>query len=457
MQSYQEFIKRKSQLTEDAGFEPLYMPDFLFDFQKYLFEWALKKGRAAIFSDTGTGKTPMQLTFAQNVVMKTNKPVIILTPLAVSYQTVKEGEKFGIDCKVSREGKIEAPIIVTNYERLHYFNPDDYAGVVLDESSAIKAFDGKRRKQIIRFMSKIQYRLLCSATPAPNDWPEIGTASESLGDLTQSQMIDQFFKSSDNMRHSLFKEGDFWNRAKYFFRAHSEIPFWKWVSSWARAMRLPADLGFDNGAFILPPLKIRQHMVRCHDLLSGELFPKVATTLKEQREERKLTLQKRCEATAELVMKHDCSVVWCQYNPEGELLAKMIPDSVEVAGRHSDEEKENRLIAFSKGEIPRLVTKPKVAAWGMNWQHCGHHTFFPSHSFEQYYQAVRRSHRFGRTESVNVDIITTEGEAGVTANLKKKQDKCDKMFAALVYYMGQGMHIKIEDNHKKEMEVAEWL
>lgn len=456
--SYADFIARKSQIGANNGFEPLWMPDWLFDFQAdSLTGWAIRKGRAGILADCGLGKTPMQLVWAENVVRKTNRPVLILTPLAVSPQTVREAEKFGIDCQQSRDGKVKPNITVTNYERLHYFDPDDFAAVVLDEASCIKAFDGKRRKQVTRFLSKMQYRLLCTATAAPNDFIELGTLSEALGVMTQSDMLGTFFRSSDNMRHSLFKEGDFWNRAKWFFRAHSELPFWRWVCSWARAVRKPSDLGFDDDRFQLPPLDIRQHTLPTTHRFPGELFPRIARTLREQRIERKQTMLERCQKVADLVNHNDQAIVWCQYNQEGDMLAKMIPDAVQVAGCNSDEEKEERLSAFALNQIRVLVTKPKIASWGLNYQNCHCMTFFPSHSFEQFYQAIRRCWRFGQEHSVDVDIVTTEGEAGVTDNLKGKQVKADQMFEALVGEMNRSAAVKVEDKHHSSMEVPQWL
>jgi hypothetical protein len=399
----------------------------------------------------------MQLTWAENVARHTGKNVLILTPLAVGQQTVGEGEKFGIEVSQQREGDAKR-ITVTNYERLHYFNPDDFAACVCDESSAIKAFDGKRRKQVTRFMSKMQHRLLCTATAAPNDFIELGTASEALGVLGQSEMIGQFFKSADDQRHTLFKDGDFWNHAKWMFKPHAEIPFWRWVCSWSRAIRMPSDLGFSDERYILPELKINQHVVKCNRAFDGELFVRVATTLNDQRKERRLTMNERCEKVAELVNHNEPAVVWCQYNEEGDILEKMIPGSVQVAGKDTDDDKEARLTDFSKGNVRVMITKPKIGAWGLNWQHCSHQTFFPSHSYEQFYQAVRRSWRFGQQKSVRIDIVTTEGEAGVTANLKKKQDKADQMFTALVGEMNSIIQkTKTTDNHKKEIEVPSWL
>lgn len=459
LHGYDAFLESKSQIGGRSGFDPDFLPNFLIPFQRVLTEWAIRKGRAALIEDCGLGKTVQELVFAENVVRHTNRPVLIITPLAVAPQTIREAEKFGIEAKISRDGRIPAKIVVTNYERLHHFNPDDFAGAVGDEASAIKAFDGKRRKQVTRFLSKMEYRLLATATAAPNDFIELGTLSEALGELPQSEMLGLFFRSSDNMRHSLFKEGDFWNRAKWFFRPHAELPFWRWVCSWARAIRSPADLGtaFDDARFILPALDVRQHVVESRFRYPGELFVRIARTLKEQRVERRHTMRQRCEKVAELVDHGRPAVVWVQYNEEGDILEEMIPDAVQVAGCNTDDEKEERLTDFTFGRTRVLVTKPKIGAWGLNWQHCGHHTFFPSHSWEAFYQGIRRSLRFGRIGAVEVDIVTTEGEEGVTANLQKKQRKADEMFAALVAQMHRGTGIGAADDHVKRMEIPQWL
>jgi hypothetical protein len=377
--------------------------------------------------------------------------------LAVAAQTVREAVKFDIDAQVSRDGSVMPNITVTNYESLHKFEPSDFAGVVGDEISCLKAFDGKRRKQVTRFMSKMKYRLGATATAAPNDFIELGTISEALGELTQSDMIGTFFLSSDKKRHSLFKEGDFWNRAKYFFRPYSEEPFWRWVCSWARAIRSPRDMGYDDDRFTLPELIITQHVVPTTFRFDGELFVRIAATLAEQREERKRSITERCQMACDLATSHDDPViVWCQYNEEGDILEKLIPGAVQVAGCNTDEEKEDRLAGFANNEFRVLVTKPKIGAFGMNYQHCGHQVFFPSHSFEQYYQCVRRSLRFGRVGPVRVDVVATEGEEGVTANLQSKQVKADRMFEALVAEMHNAEGVEIINNHINEMEVPAW-
>ena len=457
MRAYSEFISSKSQSAADAGFAPVFMPDSLFDFQAFATDRAIRKGRYALYEDCGLGKTLQELVWAENVYRHTNRPVLISTPLAVAAQTIREGEKFGIPVHNARNGDIKPGINVANYERLHYFKPSDFAGAVGDEASAIKAFDGKRRKEVTRFYSKLQYRLLATATAAPNDFIELGTASEALGVMTQSDMLGEFFRSSDRARHSLFKEGDFWNRQKYFFRAHAELPFWRWVCSWSLAIRKPSDIGFDDGRFILPELIETQHVIPTTHRFPGELFVRVARTLNEQRQERRRSIQERCEKVAELADHGEPVVVWCQYNEEGDFLEKLIPGAVQVAGRHTDDEKESRLTAFTVGDCRVLITKGKIGALGLNWQHCGHQIYFPSHSWEQYYQGVRRSLRFGRVGPVRIDIVATEGEAGVMANLQKKQRKADEMFARLTEEMNRAAGIVLPDRFIAPLEIPSWL
>ncbi len=433
------------------GFKPSYIPDFLFDFQKYLVEWAVNKGRGAMFADCGLGKTPMQLVWAQNVVEKTNKPVLIITPLAVSSQTIQEGEKFDIECTRSTDGKYKGKIVVTNYERLHYFDRDDFAGVVCDESSAIKNFDGKRQKQIVQFMMKSPYRLLCTATAAPNDYIELGTSSEALGQLGRMDMLGTFFKNDENSLHPI------WWGARWRFKAHAEQQFWRWVCSWARALRKPSDFGFDDGRFQLPALKVEETVVAASRPADGELFVFPAATLHEQRAERRATITERCEEAASKVNGGNPAVVWCHLNDEADLLERLIPDAKQVSGSHTDEEKESIFRAFSSGQLRVLITKPKIGAFGLNWQHCANMTFFPSHSFEQYYQGVRRCWRFGQTKPVSVHIITTQGELGVFKNLQRKAAAADDMFTALVAEMSNELKLQHKKEFTKKMKVPTWL
>jgi len=452
---YEAFLRERAQAGADSGFAPLWMPDFLFDFQASMVEWAVRKGRAAIFADCGLGKTPMGLVWASNVARKTSRPVLYLTPLAVASQTVHEADKFGIEAAHSRDGSVSSHIVVTNYERLHYFNASDFAGVVCDESSILKSFAGQRRGEITAFMRKVPYRLLQTATAAPNDYIELGTSSEALGYMGHMDMLNRFFKNDLNNSAQGRMRGEV---IKWRLKGHAELPFWRWVCSWARAIRRPSDLGFDDSRFVLPPLNEVEHLVKANSLADGMLFALPAVGLKEQREERRRTVAERCAMVAELVNKTgQPAIVWCHLNDEGDELQRVIPDAVQVSGGDSDDRKEERLEAFAEGRARVLITKPKIGAWGLNFQHCNHVTFFPSHSFEQYYQAVRRCWRFGQKRAVKVDIVTTEGERGVMSNLQRKAEQADAMFSRLVDEMNHAMHIERSNNMTKKMEVPEWL
>lgn len=464
MRSYQEFLEQKAHLDTDCGFAPDDLPDFLFDFQLFLVDWALQKGRGAIFADCGLGKTPMQLVWAEQIVRKVNKPVLVVTPLAVSYQTIREGEKFGIECHRSVGGDLPtgATIIVTNYERLEHFSPGDFAGMVCDESSILKNFGGVRRKQITEFMRKMPYRLLCTATAAPNDYVELGTNSEALGQLGHMDMLNRFFKNQNNTSDTKghwrgFSAPRAWEGKQWRFRGHAEQPFWRWVCSWARAMRRPSDFGFDDDKFILPALIENIHVVKTRKQREGMLFAIPAVGLHEQRQERRLTIEERCERVAELVDHDEQALVWCHLNAEGDLLQRLIPDAEQVAGFHPDELKEDRLMRFASGDLRVLVTKPKIGAWGLNLQNCAHVTFFPSHSYEQYYQGVRRCWRFGQTREVVVDVVSTEGEADVLSNLQRKAEAADKMFSALVEHMADELEIHRDDSYPEKVEVPTWV
>lgn len=452
--NYQEFLRNKMHYGDDSGFDSVFMPGFLFDFQRAILEWAVKKGRCAIFADCGMGKTPMQLVWAQNIVEKTNGNVLILTPLAVGHQTVKEAEKFGIEAGRSLDGKISHKITVTNYERLHYFNPDDFAGVVCDESSILKNFDGSTKAAVTEFMRMRPYRLLCTATAAPNDYIELGTSAEALGVMGYMDMLNRFFKNEQGNS----KVGRHYGEVvKWRFKKHAQVPFWKWVSSWARAVRKPSDIGFDDGGFILPDLVENEHVINCSRPLPGMLFAVPASDLREQRAERRATLKDRCEKVAEILSGDKIAVSWCHLNDEADLLEQIIPGAKQVSGSMSDEEKEDLFIAFSSGQIRVLVIKPKIGAFGLNWQHCNHMTFFPSHSYEQYYQGVRRCWRFGQKNPVNVDIVTSEGEDKVLKNLQRKAKQADEMFENLVIHMNDAMAIERKDKFTKNMEAPSWL
>lgn len=451
LNGYGEFLSRKGFALREHGFAPLWMPDFLFPFQRYLCEWAIRKGRAALFEDCGLGKTPQQLVWAENVVRKTNGNVLILTPLAVSAQTVREGKKFGIECKQSRDGTVHKGITVTNYEQLSKFDSTEFVGAVCDESSVLKHFTSRRQKDVTEFLKKMEYRLLCTATAAPNDYIELGTSSEALGEMGRMDMLGTFFKNDEHSLHPI------WWGAKWRMKKNAEQPFWRWVCSWARAVRKPSDIGFDDGDFTLPPLETSQETVENPNPKMSGFFKHQARGLDEQRDERKATIKERCERVAELVKSKNPSIAWCHLNPEGDLLERLIPGAVQVAGGDKDEEKEERFLAFADGQIKTLVTKPKIGAFGMNFQICSNVTFFPSHSFEQYYQAVRRCWRFGQKKPVKVHVVTTEGESGVLLNLQRKAKAADEMFTRLVEEMNH--ELKMTNRHEADtrMEKPQWL
>jgi hypothetical protein len=452
--SYDAFIESKKQMGGEFGFAPTFMPEFLFPFQQSLVDWSLRKGRAAVFADCGLGKTPMQLVWAQNVVEKTNKPVLVLTPLSVGSQTVREGDKFGIACAQSRDGTIAGKITVTNYQQLHKFDWKEFGGAVCDESSILKNFDGAIKAQITDFMRKLPYRLLCTATAAPNDYIELGTSSEALGHLGFADMVSRFFKKSEQTmsRSEEFRAG------LYRFRGHAERDFWRWICSWARAVRKPSDIGFSDEGYKLPELRTVEHIIKARNQNPDFLFDMPAVGLSEQRAERRRTITDRCEMAAKLINgTGNPAVAWCHLNDEGNLLERLIPGSVQVDGSDSDEAKEEAFDAFSQGQIRVLVTKSAIAAYGMNWQHCNHSTFFPSHSFEQWYQSIRRFWRFGQKKPVHIDIISSEGERGVLANMQRKSEQADKMFAKLVDLIGNELRIEKINNRKTKEIIPSWL
>ncbi|MFB4275793.1 hypothetical protein ACBJ59_10910 [Nonomuraea sp. MTCD27] len=452
--SYATFLERRTQLGGDHGFDPQELPGFLYGFQHDLVQWALRKGRSAVFADCGLGKTPMELVWADLVHHHAGRPVLVATPLAVAYQTADEAAKFGIEAAISRGGRPAGPITITNYDRLHLFNPVDYAGVVCDESSAIKAFDGARRALVTDFMRKTPYRLLATATAAPNDYIELGTSSEALGELGYMDMLGKFFVNEQ--RNASTGRGYLGQRNAWRFKGHAEQPFWRWVASWARAMRRPSDYGHSDDGFVLPELVQREHVVKASRPPENALFDVPAASLQEEREEARRTLAERCEAAAELLADAEHGIAWCQLNDEGDLLTKLIDGAVQVKGSDPVDAKEEALAAFSRGDIRVLVTKPSIAGWGLNWQHCHRMTFFPSHSYEQWYQAVRRCWRYGQQHPVTVDIVTTEGGARVLANLQRKAAQADAMFDALVAHMRDATAVRRTIDYPHPVEVPAW-
>ncbi|MCK4958028.1 MAG: helicase [Planctomycetes bacterium] len=454
--NYTEFLRQKMDYGSDSGFEPTFMPSFLFDFQSFLTDWAIHKGRAAIFADCGMGKTPMQLVWAQNVVQHTNRPVLILTPLAVTGQTLEEAEKFDIGAQRAIPGTSSpVTIYVTNYEKLHLFNAADYGGIVADESSILKNFNGKRRIEITEFMRAIPYRLLCTATAAPNDWVELGTSSEALGYLGHTDMLSRFFK-----RQQTYALTDRGGRKEWQLKGHAaKGPFWRWVASWARAARLPSDLGFDDDGFILPSLSEMGTLINATRPAPGMLFDIEAIGFHQEREVIRRTIPERCEMVAEKVNQNGgISMVWCHLNDEGNMLEKLMSGSVQIAGRHSDSKKEEAAYWFCHGtdEERILISKPKIFGFGLNFQHCNHMTYFPDHSYEKYYQATRRLWRFGQEQSVTVDLIYTDGGKRMMDNLARKAQAADRMFDELIRYMNRELHVE-NVYHKKEIEIPRWM
>ena len=476
--TYQDFLQLKTQSGADRGFDPVFMPPALFDFQRSLVEWAVRRGRAAIFADCGLGKTAMQLTWAQNVAQYTGRPVLILTPLAVAAQTIREGEKFGIECRRSADGTITSQIVITNYERLEHFNPADFAGVVCDESSILKSFAGSTRKALVRFMAKTPYRLLCTATAAPNDYTELGNSSEALGELSYSDMLRRFFAQLDDKgqkreeHQQRMAEEMVSANANYYkklafrisqtigqwrLKHHARDHFWRWVASWARACRMPSDLGFPDDSYILPELIERDHIIAPNTPPEGMLFCVPAFGLAEEREERKRTLTERCDLAAQLVRHDQPAVIWCHTNAEGDRLESIIPGSGQIAGRTPDDRKVELYEAFASGELRVLIIKPKIGAWGLNWQHCAHVVTFASHSYEQYYQSIRRCWRFGQQRPVQVDVIATEGEARVLGNMRSKAKRADLMFEELVQQMNSALRIDRPNEYTITPKVPQWL
>ena len=454
---YERFLESKTDYGSASGFEPLWMPEFLFGFQSYLTEWSIRKGRAAIFADCGMGKTPMQLVWSENVVRKSNRPVLILTPLAVSGQTLDEAEKFGIEANRADPGRNPTTIQVTNYEQLHKYDAANYAGVVCDESSILKNFAGQRKAEITEFMRHVPYRLLCTATAAPNDWVELGTSSEALGYLGYMDMLTRFF--TNKQQSAALMRGRFGRGDKWRLKMHAQEPFWRWVSSWARAARRPSDLGFDDSGFVLPPLRETRTKIDALSPTEGMLFDMQAVSFHEEREAIRRTIPERCEAAAEKVSQNgNISMVWCHLNDEGDTLEKLIPGAVQIAGSDSDERKEEAARWFVHGSDEKrvLISKPRIFGFGLNFQHCNHMTYFPTHSYEQYYQATRRLWRFGQDKPVTAHLIYTNGGERMMENLGQKATQADKMFEDMVAHMGREPNLE-RTYTKRKVEVPQWM
>jgi superfamily II DNA or RNA helicase len=453
MMDYTQFIRGRSQWGEGTGFDVKSVPNWLYDFQSFLVRWSLAQGRSAIFADCGMGKTPMQLAWADQVVRRFNKPVLIVTPLAVGSQTVGEAEKFGVEAKQVRDGNCDglAQVYVTNYEQLKKFDPSMFAGIVCDESSRVKDDSSETKAVVEEFMRTIHMRLMCTATAAPNDFWEVGTTSECLGLLGFRDMITKFFKQDNGDGHA-------WGRVKYRFKGHAENPFWSWVCSFARSLQRPSDLGFDDSRFVLPPLIEEITTVRTSKCRPGFLIPMAARDMREEKQERRATIVERCEMAVQKTIGHDgATALWCDLNPEGDLLEKMLPGSVQIKGSMPDDQKEEYLKAFSTGQVKWLITKPQIGAWGLNWQHCHNTVLFPTHSYEKYYQLIRRFWRYGQDHTVKAHIIISEGEENIIKSIERKKAQSAKMFERLVSHMKDSMRLVNSDQFPVKERKPSWL
>lgn len=446
---YLEFVESKKHLIGNFGFEANYYPITAFDFQKYIIQKAVNKGRMAVFADTGLGKTLIQLSIAKNIVNKTNGRVLILTPLAVGFQFVQEAERLGIEdvCQTIK-GELKGKIIICNYERLHLIDSNDFVGVICDESSILKNFDGKIKDQVTSFVKKLRFRFLSTATPAPNDFIELGTSSEALGYMGYMDMLSKFFKTNQNSVDSNNRNiGE-----KFYLKPHAETDFFAWINQWAIMVKMPSDIGFSDERYILPELIVNNHVVKNQSLISHNgqilMFTPIAKTMTEVRHEQKQTEINRCEKAVSLALDK-VSVYWCNTNQESSYLKNMDKEAVEIIGSQSIEKKEEILIAFAKGEINRIITKAKMTGMGLNWQHCNHSVFFPTWSYEQYYQAIRRFYRFGQKNDVNIDIVVSDGQQRVLDALKQKTEKAIELHENLTKNINQTFENKYKEFNKE--------
>jgi len=438
---YQEFLQKKKLTWSSAGLDFKTNSPHLFDFQRDIVNWALKKGRCAVFAGTGLGKTRMQLEWAAHI----PGDVLILAPLAVSMQTVAEGQLIGVNVNLCKENADVKPgINITNYERIERFDVARFTGIVLDESSILKSQNGKTRNMIIELFSDTPFKLACTATPAPNDHTEIGNHSEFLGIMTATEMLSMFFTHDG---------GD---TSKWRVKGHAVQRFWEWVAGWAVMLTNPADLGYDNSRYDLPPLNIQQVTVTTEPL-PNEMFVLEAQTLQERQQARRDSQEERCRAAAEIVAAKpgEMWLIWCNLNSESELLTKMVDGAVEIKGADSPDHKEKSMIGFAAGNIKIIVSKPSICGFGMNFQICHNELFVGlSDSFEEYYQAVRRCWRFGQTEQVNVYVVTADREGAVVANIERKEKDFNAMLTGMISATQEITKENIQGTGRDETEYA---
>ena len=442
---YQQFLETKRHRYSKSGFDAVWMPEKAFDFQEILINRPLNRGRCGIFADTGLGKTLIELAIAENVIRYTNKKVLILTPLAVAFQFLDEAETIGIDdIEHTKDGAHLKNIVVCNYERLHLLSAHDFECVILDESSILKNFDGKIKSQITAFIKKVPYRFLATATPSPNDFIELGTSSEALGYMGYMDMLTKFFKSNQNSIDSSNRNiGE-----KFYLKPHAEKDFFSWVNQWSIMCKKPSDLGCSDEKHILPALIKNTHVVYNQSMVDLEgqnlLFANKAKSITEVRHEQKQTIVERCEKAYDLA-SDKTSVYWCNLNEESDLLNRMDMGAVEIRGGMTIDKKEDLLVAFARGEIERLITKPKMTSLGLNWQHCNHTVVFPTWSYEQYYQSLRRFWRFGQKKEVTADIIISDGMTRVVDAIEQKAKKSQQLYENLVAAVNSEYHDEIKE------------
>lgn len=439
---YSEFIKSKEFNQLLAGFEADSITKGLFDHQLVIVKWALRRGRAAIFADTGLGKTAMQLAWADAVVKHTGGKVLVVAPLCVGVQTEREAGNFGISATFSRV-PIDSDITITNYEMLDRFDMSDYSGVVLDESSILKSHSGKMRSELISRCAVVPYRLSCTATPSPNDYMELANQAEFLGVMKSSEMLAMFFTHDG---------GD---TAKWRLKGHGKLAFWKWMATWACVIKRPSDLGFSDDGYILPALRTFEHSVECK-IEGGDLFGFNAQTLDERRHAKRESLDDRAEMTASIVNNSDEQwLVWCHLNDESDALERLISGSKAVSGSDSIDDKSKAMESFTNGSLRVLITKPSIAGFGMNWQHCHNMAFVGlDDSYESYYQAVRRCYRFGQKKEVNVHIITTESLGSIRRNIERKETQMIDMQEKMITHMRDIMKDEIFGSTREKTELV---
>ncbi len=453
---YLEFLEKKRYSIGNFGFKAKYIPDMAFDFQAFTIEKSILKGRIACFLDTGLGKTLIQIAIAKNIILETNKKVLILTPLAVAFQFLIEAEKMGIDdIEYSKDGNHTKKIVICNYERLHYFKEKDFVGVILDESSILKNFDGKIKAQVTAFVKKIPYRFLSTATPSPNDFIELGTSSEALGYMGYMDMLTKFFKNNQNSVDSNNRNiGE-----KFYLKPHAEKSFFAWVNQWSIMAKMPSDLGFSNERYILPELIINKHTVKNQSLIDVngqvQMFTPIAKSMTEVKYEQRQTIENRCEKAVTLA-GDQTSVYWCNLNDESAYLKNMDKDAIEIIGSQTIEKKEDILLNFANGNIKRIITKAKMTGMGLNWQHCNHSVFFPTWSYEQYYQALRRFWRFGQKRDVTIDLVVSDGQQRVLDTIQQKTEKAIKLHQSLTENVNSTF-INITKEFNKELIKPKFL